>query len=389
MLNIDKELVDKALLNRRHMHQHPELSFQETHTANWISDQLEEMAVKYRRNVGGNGIVATLKQGKADSSIVALRADFDALPILEQSNSSFASVNKGVMHACGHDFHTSILLSVLEHFKQDDAWEGTIHFIFQHAEEMLPGGAIAMLQDNLFDGELPKVIIAQHVDPDLKVGTFGFKPGAYMASSDEIYLTITGRGGHAALPHKINDTVLAASQTIVNLQQIASRKADPTTPMVLSFGKLMALGATNVIPSEVRIEGTLRTFDETWREDSKRLIDEITVYTAKAHGCNANIDIKYGYPVLFNNEAATQTAIDTCKNIFGEHNTIALTHRMTAEDFGYFSQQYPAVFYRCGVAQKDASNNFPLHSSQFNLNEDAIEPSIKMMINLTLKFLNS
>ncbi len=385
---IPLKYIDKAISDRHFLHQHPELSFKEYNTAQWICENLENYGVEYRSGLGGNGIIATLKGLNPNKKAIALRADFDALPIEEETNLPFASIKKGVMHACGHDLHTANLLAVLSFLNDNRTlFEGTIHFIFQHGEELVPGGAQLMLDDNLFDGNEPELVIAQHTEPNLEAGTFGFKSGAYMASNDEVYIQIHGKGGHAAMPNHINDTVLAASQTVVSLQQIASRLAKPTIPMVLSLGKFIADGATNVIPSVVYLEGTFRTFDESWRKKAKEHIQSIAQQTAQAYGCEAKVEIRKGYPVVNNNPDLTQKAIALTESLFGKEAVHHLEHRMTSEDFGFFTQKYPSLFYRFGVGHQDKNKNYPLHSSRFNPNEQALKYSVKFMVNLVLKVL--
>ncbi len=392
MLNRVKVLSQKyfsdAVIFRRQLHRFPELSFQEKHTAFLIMKELDKLSVPYKKNIGGNGIVATLEGKNPNKKIIAFRADFDALPIVEETDLEFSSDNKGVMHACGHDIHTASLLSVLKVLKDlKEEWEGTIHFIFQHAEELLPGGAIQMLEANLFGDLQPEFVVAQHVDPDIQTGFFGFKEGRYMASNDEVYLTVEGKGGHGAMPHKINDTVLAASQIIVNLQQVASRLVPSETPMVLSFGRMMAEGATNVIPEKVEIAGTFRMFDEELRQEVHKHIVRIAESTAVAFGTKCNVDIRKGYPVVDNNKELTLLAKELAKESFGEDKIIELDYRMTSEDFGFFSQKYKSLFYRLGVGYKDKLMNFPLHSSKFNPDEKALKYAIEFMSNLAFKLL--
>ena len=386
--NISNLYTDDAIRFRRLMHQNPELSFEEKQTALLIAKELDDIGVPYKKNVGGNGLVATLKGRNPNKKIIALRADFDALPIVEETNLDFSSNHKGVMHACGHDIHTASLLSVLRvltDLKQE--WEGTIHFVFQHAEELLPGGAIQMIEANLFGNLQPEFVLAQHVDPDIEVGAFGFKQGRYMASNDEVYITIEGKGGHGAMPHKIQDTVLAASQIVINLQQIASRIVPSVVPMVLSFGKFIAQGATNVIPDKVELAGTFRMFDEDLRKEVHQHITRIANSTAKAFGVQANVDIRKGYPVVENNDMLVNTAKVLVSKFFGNDKIVDLDFRMTSEDFGYFSQQYQSLFYRLGVGHADKALNFPLHSSMFNPNEDALKYSIQFMSSLALEIL--
>ncbi len=385
---IPSKYIDRAISDRRFLHQYPELSFKEYNTAQWICKELDDYGVSYRSGVGGNGIVAVLKGINPDKKTVALRADFDALPVHEETDLPFCSKQEGVMHACGHDLHTANLLAVLSFLNDNKTkFEGTIYFIFQHGEELVPGGAQLMLDDDLFDGNEPELIIAQHTEPNLTAGSFGFKSGAYMASNDEVYIQVHGKGGHAAMPNHINDTVLAASQVVVSLQQIASRLVKPTIPMVLSLGKFIADGATNVIPSVVSLEGTFRTFDETFREEAKGLIQKIAKETAQAYGCEAEVEIRKGYPVVDNNPKLMQQATTLAKELFGESSVHYLEHRMTSEDFGFFTQKYPALFYRFGVGHSDKAMNHPLHSSKFNPNEEALKYSVKFMVNLILKTL--
>lgn len=385
---LSKQYYLEALAFRRQIHQYPELSFKEEKTALLITQELEKMDVSFQKNVGGNGIVAVLKGERAGGKVIALRADFDALPIEEETNLDFSSKNKGVMHACGHDMHTASLLFVLKVLKDlKHEWAGTIYFVFQHAEELLPGGAKQMLEANLFGDLPPEFIVAQHVEPDIECGYLGFKEGRYMASNDEVYLTVEGKGGHGAMPHKINDTVLAASQIIVNLQQIASRLIPSKVPMVLSFGKFIANGATNVIPDRVNIEGTFRMFDEELRKEVHQHIKRIAESTASSYGTSCKVEIRKGYPVVENNKELTLTAKQLVIDLFGKEKICDLDYRMTSEDFGYFSQKYKSLFYRLGVGHKEKSLNYPLHSSKFNPNEEALKYSIEFMSNLALKLL--
>lgn len=352
---------------REHLHRHPELSFNEVQTAQYIANTLEKWQIPYKNNIGGNGIVAWV-QGSSTGKNIALRADMDALPIEEKNDISYCSANKGVMHACGHDLHTASLLGslyVLNQIKEEII--GTVWAIFQPAEEKLPGGAQAMLSDRFFSDKVFDAVIAQHVFPDLPAGTIGVKGGKYMASTDEIYITLKGKGGHAATPNQINDTVLIASLIIVSLQQIVSRYALPTIPSVLSFGKFIANGATNIIPNEVFLEGTFRTFNEEWRSKALKLITKITHETAKIHGIEAEVKIVNGYPTLVNDELLAKKIVEYSQIYLGIEHVKELEIRMTAEDFAYFSQKYPAVMYRLGTSGTNESS-YPLHSPQFNIN---------------------
>lgn len=352
---------------REHLHRHPELSFNEVQTAQYITNMLEKWKIPYKNNIGGNGIVAWI-HGSSSGKNIALRADMDALPIEEKNDIPYCSANKGVMHACGHDLHTASLLGslyVLNQIKEEIS--GTVWAIFQPAEEKLPGGAQAMLNDRFFSDKVFDAVIAQHVFPDLPAETIGVKGGKYMASTDEIYITLKGKGGHAATPHQINDTVLIASLIIVSLQQIISRYALPTIPSVLSFGKFIANGATNIIPNEVYLEGTFRTFNEEWRSKALKLITKITHETAKIHGIEADVKIVNGYPALVNDELIAKKIVEYSQVYLGSEHVKELEIRMTAEDFAYFAQKYPAVMYRLGTGGTNESS-YPLHSPQFNIN---------------------
>ena len=383
---LTQEYFKDIQLIRRHIHQNPELSFQEEKTAAYIMQELDKLAIPYRHHIGGNGIVATLESGKS-KKIIAIRADFDALPIEEKTNLPYASINKGVMHACGHDMHTASLLGVARLLKTiAKDWEGIVHFVFQPAEELLPGGAQQMIQENLFEDKQPQLIIAQHVDPDILQGEIGVKSGVYMASGDEIYLKIKGQGGHAALPHKINDTVLAAAQVLINLQQISARLAPATIPTVLSFGKISAEGATNLIPNQVKIAGTFRTFDEKWRKKAHQHIKRIAKSTAEAMSCTCDVEVRSGYPVLKNDIYWTNKFKEQAQKILTKESVLDLDYRMTTEDFAYFSHQYPVVYYRLGVANKEDKNNFPLHSSRFSPSEAAIQTAVNTISNFVYNF---
>jgi amidohydrolase len=373
---------------REHLHANPELSFNEVQTAQYIAELLEKWDIPFKSNIGGNGIVAWIKSPLKGKNI-ALRADIDALPIDEKNNIPYCSVNKGVMHACGHDLHTASLLGTLYILNQvKETFSGSVWAIFQPAEEKLPGGAQAMLNDPFFADKQFDAVIAQHVFPDLPAGTIGIKGGKYMASTDEIYVTLNGKGGHAATPHQINDTVLIASQIIVSLQQIVSRHALPTIPTVLSFGKFIANGATNIIPNEVILEGTFRTFNEEWRSKALSLITKIIRETANTHGIEAEIKIVNGYPALINSEQLASKISEISKIYMGNEQVKELEMRMTAEDFAYFAQKYPAVMYRIGTGGTDESS-FPLHSPQFNINPSVYTYAHGLMAWITIKLLEN
>ena len=258
--------LEQVVTWRRHLHQYPELSFQEENTAKFVASTLSDLNIDFRDGVAGTGLIAEIKGIDPDVKLTALRADMDALPIQEENDVSYRSKNQGIMHACGHDVHTSSLLGAAKILKAcENKFSGTVRLIFQPGEEQLPGGASLMIKEGALQSPKPGSIFGQHVYPELPSGKVGFKSGMYMASADEIYITIKGKGGHAAMPHKNIDPVLISAHVITGLQQLVSRAADSTVPTVLSFGAINGGFATNVTPNEVKLMGTLRTFDEDWR----------------------------------------------------------------------------------------------------------------------------
>lgn len=376
---IAEKYSNNVLEYRRYLHQHPELSFNESNTSEYIADFLSKNKIQFKKGIAKTGILAVIEGSKSGKTI-ALRADMDALPINEQNNCDYKSANDGVMHACGHDVHISSLMGtilILNEIKNE--LSGKMLFVFQPAEEKLPGGAKQMLEEGIFNEYKPDMVIAQHVNPSMKAGTIGFKSGMYMASTDEIYLTVKGKGGHAAMPHQITDTVLIASHIIVALQQIVSRKAFAAIPTVLSFGKVIANGATNIIPDEVKIDGTFRTMNEDWRKEALSQIKFISQNIAKTMGAECDVNIMNGYPSLINDNNITQKAKKLTEQYIGKENVIDLDIRMTAEDFSYFAQAYPSTMYRLGTSGKAENTNSPLHSAHFDIDESVLHFSHGLM----------
>ena len=381
--NIAKKHVLEAINIRKHLHAHPELSFQEYETSKYIQSVLKKHDIPFTTGHVDTGIIATIKGKNPDTKEILLRADLDALPITEDNNVKYKSKNEGVMHACGHDFHSASLIGtalILNELKED--YNGTIKFVFQPGEEKLPGGAKLMIEDGLLNNK-PQACIAQHVYPDLQVGKVGFRPGLYMASADEIYITVKGKGGHAALPHLLNDPVLMASQIITNLQQIVSRSNKPNNPSVLSFGYVNAQGETNIIPDTVQIKGTFRTFDEKWRFLAHEKMKKIASSICESAGGSCDFDIKVGYPFLVNNEQITKIAINAAEKYLGKENVINLDLRMTSEDFAYLSQSSPSCFYRIGTS--DGKTSKRLHTSTFDIDEKAFSISSGLMAYIALE----
>ncbi|MFA9372027.1 MAG: M20 family metallopeptidase [Labilibaculum antarcticum] len=385
ILTFSKQITAETKEIRAHLHANPELSFKEFETSKFIQEYLNKLGIPYKSGFVKTGIVGKIEGKNPNKKVIALRSDMDALPINENPDNKYCSTNNGVMHACGHDMHMASLLGtakILSEFKNE--WEGTILLIFQPGEELLPGGAKLMMEEGALQPE-PEWILGQHVLPDMPAGTVGFRSGMYMASGDEIYLTVKGKGGHAAMPHKCTDTVLVASHIIVALQQIVSRHCDARIPTVLSFGKMIANGATNIIPDEVKIEGTFRTMNEEWRAKAKQLITDIAKSTAAGMGAECEVDIRHGYPFLVNNEEITHEAKTNAIDLLGEDKVVNMDIRMTTEDFGFYSQKYPATFYRFGV---QSGKNGSLHTSTFEANDDSLQTSMSTMAWLAISYLN-
>ncbi|MBQ9638896.1 MAG: amidohydrolase [Bacteroidales bacterium] len=345
------DMVSKTVEWRRYLHLHPELSQQEYGTMAYVAEQLRGMGYEPREGIGKTGVAAVLKGGAgADDYCIGLRADYDALPITEATGLPFTSQNVGVMHACGHDMHTASLLGAAAILKQlQPRLRGTILLVFEPSEEMYPGGARMMMEDGLFDLAKPNEMYAFHCLPEMDCGRIGMRKGKYMASTDEWYLTVRGKGGHGATPHLSVDPILVASHIVVALQQVVSRNASPLMPTTLSIGKFNANGRTNIIPDEAKLEGIIRTFDEKWRLEAHERIRQICTGIAQSMGAEADLFIDYGYPFVVNDDDCTQLVHDNGVDYFGEGQVEWLDMRMTAEDFAFFAQQIPSCYFRVGV----------------------------------------
>ncbi|TNE67875.1 MAG: amidohydrolase [Bacteroidetes bacterium] len=376
---------------RRHLHMYPELSFQEKQTGNFITGLLSEWGVEHTTGWAGHGVVALVRGQQPGEQVAALRADMDALPILEANEVPYKSKHDGIMHACGHDVHSAALLGAVRILHSLRAhFSGTVKCIFQPGEERLPGGASIMIREGVLDHPKPASIFAQHVHPPLEAGKVGFRPGMYMASADEIYVTVTGKGGHGAMPHQCIDPVAISAQMIVSLQQLISRYSDPAIPSVLTFGKIWSEGgATNVIPNEVKLEGTFRTMNETWRMEAHQRMKEIAEALAQSMGGTCTFDIHKGYPVLVNDEALTQRARTRAEEYLGTENVVELPIRLTAEDFAYFSGELPACFYRLGTGNPNKGITASVHTNRFDIDESALETGMGLMAWLAIQELEA
>ena len=388
-----KALADKyfeeIIKHRKHLHANPELSFKEYETSKYIKNFLKENCIEYIEGYAKTGIVAHIKGKKPDKKIIALRADIDALPILEKNEVEYKSQNEGVMHACGHDVHTSSMLGVCKIINDlKNSFEGTFKIVFQPGEELLPGGASLMLKEGALKKPNAELIIGQHVYPQLEAGQVGFKKGMYMASADEIYVTVKGKGGHGALPNSCIDSILLASHIIVALQQIVSRNANPTIPSVLTFGHIEGIGATNIIPEEVKIKGTFRTFDEVWRKEAKIKMKKMAEAIAEGMGGSCNFDIHDGYPFLTNDDNATQVAWEAANEFLGKEMVFPLNLRMTSEDFAFYSQEIPSCFYRLGIANTEKGINSGLHTNTFDIDHESLRTSIGLMSFIAIEMIS-
>ena len=373
---------------RHHIHAHPELSFEEFKTSAYVKQKLNEWGIR-NEDIGGTGVLAYIEGNNPGKKIIMLRADLDALPIHERNDIDYKSLNEGVMHACGHDVHTSSLLGaarILNEIK--DQFEGTIKLIFQPGEEKLPGGASILIKEGILFPK-PDAMIGQHVMPELQVGKVGFRPGLYMASTDEIYITVTGKGGHGAMPFQNIDPVLISAHLIVALQQVVSRWANPSTPTVLSFGKVIANGATNVIPDEVKIEGTFRTFDEEWRKTAHEKMKTLAKGLVESMGGTVDFNIMNGYPFLKNDEALTKRMQAAAIQYLGAENVVDLELRTTAEDFAFYTHYTDCCFYRLGVGNPGKGIKAPVHSPHFNIDEEALKTGMGLIAWLAVEELVS
>lgn len=366
---------------RRHLHAHPELSFEEHGTMAWIALELAAAGIAHRAGVAGTGVIATLHgEGGIGSRTIALRADIDALPINEQNICDYRSTNPGVMHACGHDAHTAMVLGagrVLHALR--GTWKGTVQLIFQPGEEKIPGGASLVLKENAFGARLPDAMLGQHVTPELPCGKLGFRPGAFMASSDELYITVRGKGGHAAQPERLIDPIMITARLLPQLkEEFAARYAGHKT--VLAFGRVEALGATNVVPNDVNIAGTLRAFDETLRADMHAWLPARAHAICSTMGGTCDFAVRKGYPVVVNDDALTARMQHVARTLIGAENVVLMDQRMGSEDFAFYTHVMPGCFFRLGTGAPDEVAPRGLHTPTFDIDERALAIGCGMMV---------
>ncbi|MBS1616224.1 MAG: amidohydrolase [Bacteroidetes bacterium] len=371
------EGMDEWSRIRRHLHRHPELSFEEVETAAFISGQLRAWGIDHEQGIAGTGIVGVLEGREPGKRCVAVRAELDALPINEANDVPYKSAREGVMHACGHDVHMTCLLGLLRILSQHrEAWVGRLKFMFQPGEEKHPGGGSLMIAEGVLQNPTVDAIFGLHVYPHLPAGVVGFRPGQYMASTDEIHIRIIGKGGHAALPHQTIDPISIAAQIITALQQVVSRKSNPVSPCVLSFGRIAGGTVNNVIPEFVELSGTLRAMDETWRTRAHGLIRNIVEGISTAFEAHAELDIPKGYPSLYNDPELTARAEAKAREYLGDTQVRLLSLRMTADDFAFYSHQVPGCYFRIGTSREEREFTASVHHPKFDIDERAMETAI-------------
>jgi amidohydrolase len=384
------EFLEEVRGIRRHFHENPELSCEEFQTAEYICKKLDEYKIPYTKGIAGTGVVGLIQGKNPLNRTIALRADMDALPIREENDVIYKSKAQDKMHACGHDVHMACLLGAARILTQlNDKFEGSIKLFFQPSEETYPGGAIGMIHEGVLKNPETLHVIGQHVINTVDAGKVGMRSGPYMASTDEVFLTVKGKGGHAATPDQVIDPILIASHIIIALQQIVSRKANPLVPTVISFGRIIGEGRTNVIPDEVVVSGTIRTYNEEWRKTVHATIRHMSSSIAESMGGSCDVRISHGYPFLNNDEVLTTKIHGLAKEYLGENNVIDLEPRMTAEDFSYFANEVPSCLYRLGIRNLQKGIDSNLHTATFDVDESCLETGMGLMAFLALNILSS
>ncbi len=388
ILETSAGLKDEVIRLRRHFHRHPELSYQETGTAAFFCEWLKKNNIEYRSGVAGTGVIGMIRGNREGSKTIAIRAEMDALPINEKNNLPFASINSGIMHACGHDAHMAMAMgTALILNKIRDNFGGTVLFIFQPGEEKSPGGAKLVIESGALADPAPDIFIAQHILPELETGMVGYRAGRYMASCDEIYITVTGKGGHAALPALTTDQIYIASSLVVRMREKMKETIEKkNVPTVLGIGRISGEGATNVIPDKVFISGTFRTFDEKWRAEGLELIRTIAAATALEFNVDIEVNIAEGYPVLINDENLTGRAVKFSEELLGIDMIEKYDIRMSSDDFSFYSAVAPSLYYRVGVKKKDSPMR-KLHTAEFDIDEDGMQTGVSNLSWLVYNFL--
>jgi len=386
------EIFSEVVSLRRDIHRHPELAYEEVRTTALIKDYLLNLGITPEPSLLETGVVAVIRGGSkaARNNLVALRADIDALPLHEENLHGFCSLESGKMHACGHDMHTAMLLgaaNILSRIKDELA--GDVLLVFQPAEEKAPGGAKPLLDAGLFRQFKPSAIIGQHCFPSVENGKVALCKGSFMAAADELYFTVTGQGGHASAPHKAADPVLAAAHIITAVQHLVSRVAPPYEPAVVSIASIHGGNATNVIPRQVTMSGTMRTMNEEVRSLLQERLRQTVTHIATALGVEAELEIRQGYPVLYNNPHVTEKAEKICTEYLGRENVLTCESIMTAEDFAYYLQECPGTFWQIGTGMGNNDKSNTLHSPTFDPEERALETGSGLLAYAAFRILES
>ncbi len=389
ILHQSAELRDEVIRLRRHFHKFPELSYKETDTAAFICEWLQKNGIPFRKGIAGTGIIGAIKGTGTGDKVIAIRAEMDALPITERNQADYSSIHTGIMHACGHDAHMAMLMGTATVLNNNrDMFGGTVLLIFQPGEEKSPGGAKLMIESGELNDPKPDIIIAQHILPELETGKTGYKAGRYMASCDEIYITVAGRGGHAALPGLTTDQIYIASHLVVRLKdRMAAHQAVNKIPTVLGIGRISGEGATNIIPEKVEIAGTFRTFDEKWRKEALDLVRLIADETAVEFGVRIIVRVETGYPVLVNDDKLTSRAMELSKGLLGNDKIETFDIRMSSDDFSFYSALAPSLYYRIGIRKKDTEMR-KLHTPDFDLDEEGLVTGVANLTWLIHNFLS-
>jgi amidohydrolase len=384
ILTATESIMPEVQNIRRALHRNPELSFKEYKTTEYIISRLNEMGIE-NKQITETGVIGIIGSG---DNCVALRADIDALPITEETGLPYSSENSGVMHACGHDMHTSMLLGAAKILKANEAnLKGAVKLIFQHAEELLPGGALAMISNGVLENPAPKIIFGQHIYPQAPAGTISLASGPVLASADEIYITLTGKSCHAAQPHLGYDPIFASAQLINYLQYMITKLRDPLQPAVLNIASISGGNSTNIIPDIVKIKGTLRTYNEELRLQAHKFLEENVVKFMELYNITADVNLVKGYPATINHSNSTDFTREIAKELFGEDKVYEFIPKMWAEDFSYYLQKIPGVFWLLGVVPEGKAELPPLHNSKLNPEESAMKNGISLMVATTLEYL--
>lgn len=363
----------EVLSFRRALHENPELSYQEHKTTAFIIEQLNQLEIPYSTDFAETGVIGYLYGKNPDKQCIALRADIDALPIAEKNEVAYRSKQQGIMHACGHDVHSACLFGAAKILQQlSQEWEGTIKLIFQPAEEKLPGGASILIANGVLQTPQVQEIYGQHVFPELTAGKVGFRPGMYMASADELHISIHGTGGHAALAENLKDPIEASNHLLIALRNCLESIQNPDIPYVIGFGYVEAKGATNVIPYDVHIKGTFRTMNEQWRNKAHETMQQVATEISNSFDVDVQLKIVRGYPFLQNDEQLTQAVRQIAEEYLGEENIVDLPIRMSSEDFSHYTQEVPGCFYRLGTSSANGQYSDSVHTPTFNIDEKAL-----------------